>query len=165
MENIHSSFLPFSCYSRRGHENTRNLLKPWKQVEGLRIFFRHLTHHRSVQQIQQLGAHRLGLQYERGQGQVIQTDRIVPSGERHLLMDWGTSDIVNFGLEVGRGLGLYPSISICLVNSTIDRDSDFSLLHIILYNLQWNTQWWYCCLLQWTFKGTRASKYQYYMGY
>ena len=69
------------------------------------------------------------------------------------------------GLEVGRGPGLNPSISICLVNSTIDRDSDFSLLHIILYNLQWNTQWWYCCLSQWTFKGTRASKYQYYMGY
>ena len=69
------------------------------------------------------------------------------------------------GLEVGRGPGLNPSISICLVNSTIDRDSDFSLLHIFLYNLQWNTQWWYCCLSQWTFKGTRASKSQYYMGY
>ena len=36
---------------------------------------------------------------------------------------------------MGRGPGLTPSISICLVNSTIDRDSDFSLLHIFLYNL------------------------------
>lgn len=85
---------PWKCW------NTRKLLKLWKQVEGLRIFF---CHHRSVQQIQQLGAHRLGLQYERGQGQVIQTDRIVPSGERHLLTDLGICDIVNFSIGVEAG--------------------------------------------------------------